>query len=484
MLLLRRLLHIIGAVVVAVGVSMLAAAATSLIYQEWQDAGLIALAAAITMGIGWAVWNYFEQPQNLSMKEGFAVVGLTWIAMALFGTLPFLLTGSLDSFTNAVFETSAGFSTTGASIIADLDAMPRGILMWRSLMQWLGGMGVIVLSIAVLPLLGTGGVALAQAESPGPTPDRLTPRFRETAKRLWFVYVGLTALQAVLLVLGEMTLFEAINHSLTTLSTGGFGTDGASLGGFSSYSQWVVILFMVLAGTSFALHYRALRAPKEYLRNHEFKLYLGIMAAAALIFAIGERAGAAIADAIRDAVFTAVSLVTTSGFATADFGQWGPALQVTIVGLMFVGGMAGSTGGSVTPYRLGVLSGAARSDLRRVIHPRGVFVTRLGGETIRPEVVESVQSFFLLYMFIFMTGTALFAIIAQLDGGGFDVLSSASAVASSLGNVGPALGELGPSNTYFEVPAVNKLLLSFLMLVGRIEIYPILLLFTRELWRR
>jgi trk system potassium uptake protein TrkH len=418
------------------------------------------------------------------MKEGFAVVGLTWIAMALFGTLPFLFTGAISNFIDAMFETSAGFSTTGASVVTDLDAMPRGILMWRSLMQWLGGMGVIVLSIAILPLLGTGGVALAQAESPGPTPDRLTPRFRETAKRLWWVYVGITILEVIFLVLGEMTLFEAINHSLTTMSTGGFGTDGSSLGGFSVYSQWVVIVFMIVAGTSFALHFRALKDPREYLRSAEFKLYISIVAGAAVVFAIGTHAGRAIVDVIRDAIFTSATLITTTGFATADFGLWAPALQIIVFGLMFVGGMSGSTGGSVKPYRLGVLTGAARSDLRRVIHPRGVFVTRLGGETVDDEVVESVQSFFLLYMFIFMTGTVLFSLIVQVDGAAFDMVSSASAVASSLGNVGPALSQLGPSATYIDVPAAGKVLLSFLMLVGRIEIYPILLLFTRELWRK
>lgn len=479
----RRLLHIIGAVVAAIGASMIAAAVTSFIYREWGDGWMILLAAVLTMVIGWLTWSRTERPENLSMKEGFAVVGLTWIAMAVFGTLPFLLTGTLD-FNNAIFETSAGFSTTGASVITDLDAMPRGILLWRSMMQWLGGMGVIVLSIAVLPFLGTGGVALAQAESPGPTPDRLTPRFRETAKRLWYVYLGITVLEIVFLLFGDMTLFEAVNHSLTTLSTGGFGTDGGSLNNFSSYTQWVVIVFMVLAGTSFALHYRGLSDPKEYLKSHEFKLYLGIMGAAAVAFAIGTRNGGAIADIVRDAVFTSVTIVTTTGYATADFGLWAPALQVIVFGLMFVGGMAGSTAGSVTPYRLGVLTGAARSDLRRVIHPRGVFVTRLGGETIDDKVVESVQSFFLLYMFIFMTGTLAFAVIAEFGGGTFDLVSAGSAVASSLGNVGPALSQLGPSNTYVEVAVLNKYLLSFLMLVGRIEIYPILLLFTRELWRK
>jgi trk system potassium uptake protein TrkH len=482
-MLLRRLLHLIGAVVSAIGAAMFAAVVTSLIYREWAEAAWIALAAVITIGFGLLTWNHYERPRDLSRKEGFAIVGLSWFAISAFGTLPYLLTGSIGNITDAFFETAAGFTTTGASVIPDPGLMSHGILIWRALTQWLGGMGIIVLSIAVLPLLGSGGVELARAESPGPTPDRLTPRFRETAKRLWWVYAGLSALQVLFLLFGDMTLFEAIAHTFTTMSTGGFGTDVRSLGAFSAYTQWTVIVFMVLAGASFALHFRALRNPRVYGRNPELRLYLAILFVASVIIAVGNHGGA-IAETIRDAVFTAVSIVTTTGYATADFGAWVPALQVLVLGLMFVGGMSGSTGGSVKPYRLGVLYGAALSDLRRVIHPRGIFVTRFGKEPIPQDIVESVQTFFLLYMFIFMTGTMLFAVFAQTAGAGFDVVSSASAVASSLGNVGPGLSAVGPSSNYLAVPALGKWLLSLLMLVGRLEIFPILLLFTRELWRR
>ncbi len=483
-MLLRRLLHLIGAVVSASGAAMSAAVVTSLIYQEWREAAWIAVAAVVTFAIGLITWNRYERPRDLSRKEGFAIVGLSWFAISAFGTLPYLLTGSIGNVTDAFFETAAGFTTTGASVIPDPGLMSHGILMWRALTQWIGGMGIIVLSIAVLPLLGSGGVELARAESPGPTPDRLTPRFRETAKRLWWVYAGLSALQVILLVFGDMTLFEAIAHTFTTMSTGGFGTDARSLGAFSAYTQWIVIVFMILAGASFALHFRALRDPRVYGRSPELKLYLAILVLASAIIAIGIHSAGSVAHTIRDAVFTAVSIVTTTGYATADFGLWVPALQVLVIGLMFVGGMSGSTGGSVKPYRLGVLAGAAQSDLRRVIHPRGIFVTRFGKEAIPREIVESVQSFFLLYMFIFMTATMLFAVIAQMEGAGFDVVSSASAVASSLGNVGPGLGAVGPSSNYLAVPALGKWLLALVMLVGRLEIFPILLLFTRELWRR
>ncbi len=480
---LRPLLHLIGVVVAAVGVSMLAPAAVALIYQEWAAALQIGLAAAVTTGFGLVARRVFEAPRTLSTREGFAIVGLSWFVISVFGTLPYLFTGEIGSFTNAFFETAAGFTTTGASIVPDPAELGHGVLLWRALTQWLGGMGIIVLSIAVLPLLGVGGVQLARAESPGPTPDRLTPRFRETAKRLWLVYLGFTVGEALLLWIGDMTLFESIAHSFTTMSTGGFGTDVRSLGAFSAYAQWVVVAFMVIAGASFALHFRALRNPTAYLHNAELRIYLGILAAASLVATIGTWGGA-IGGVVRDAVFTVVSIVTTTGFATADFGTWPVALEIMVLGLFFVGGMAGSTGGSVKPYRLGVLYEASRADLRRVIHPRGVFVVRLGKDPVPDEIVESVQSFFLLYMFAFMTSTLVMGILESGLGVGLDLVTSASAVASSLGNVGPGLGAVGPTSNYLVVHDTTKWLLSFLMILGRLELFPVLLLFTRELWRR
>jgi len=480
----RRLLGVIGAVVAAIGSAMSIPVLVALIYREYTDALQITIAAGVTVAIGGWAWRYGRSENTqLTAREGFAIVGLSWIALTFFGTLPYVFTGAIGSFTDAFFETAAGFSTTGASIVPDPGELARGILFWRAFTQWIGGMGIIVLSVAILPLLGVGGVELARAESPGPTPDRLTPRFRETAKRLWLVYLGFTVAEALLLWAGDMTLYEAVAHSLTTMSTGGFGTDVQSLGGFSAYAQWVVIVFMVLAGASFALHFRALRRPRDYLRNAEFRLYTGIIVVASLVAAIGTWAGE-IGDVIRDALFSVTSLVTTTGYATADFGAWPAALQIMVFGLMFVGGMAGSTGGSMKPYRLGVLYQASKADLRKVIHPRGVFVIRLGREVVPDQIVQSVQSFFLLYMFIFMTGTLAFGIIADVAGAGFDLVSSASAVASSFGNVGPGLAAVGPTSNYILVPDAGKWLLSFLMIVGRLEIFPVILLFTRELWRR
>lgn len=491
-LLLRRLLFIVGAVVAASGVVMLPSAAVAAAYGEWADARGIVLAAAITTASGLLAWRRIGAHGVLTTREGFAAVGLSWFVMSAFGTLPYLLTGAIPSLTDAFFETAAGFTTTGSSIVPDPSMLSHGILIWRATTQWLGGMGIIVLSIAILPLLGVGGVELARAESPGPQPDRLTPRFRETAKRLWWVYVGLTVLEIILLSLGDMDPFQAVAHALTTVSTGGFGTEADSLASFSAYTQWVVIVFMFLAGASFALHFRGLRDPGAYRRSGEFRLYALIaFAGVALVLAGLYDTGlernlddTATEPAVRAAAFTAVSIITTTGYATADFGAWVSGLQILIVGMMFLGGMAGSTAGGVKTYRLGVLTRSAAGDLRRLVHPRGIFLTRFGGRTVPTEIVRNVQSFFLFYMFLFMTGTFLMGVIVSRLSADLDLVTSASAVASALGNIGPGLGAVGPAANYVGVPLLGKWLLAVLMIVGRLEIFPVLLLLTRDLWRR
>ncbi len=345
-------------------------------------------------------------------------------------------------------------------------------------------MGVIVLGVAVLPLLGTGGAQLAQAESPGPTLDRVTPRFQETARRLWLVYVGMTVVLIVLLVLGDMDLNQSVIHSFATMSTGGFGTEPDSLGGFSAYTQWVITAFMFAAGVSFVLHYRALTRPIEYFRNSEFNLYLLITLVAIVLVVGGLWEDLSTTDAIRHGAFNTVSILTTTGFASTDFGLWRPALLILVVGLMFPGGMAGSTAGGIKTYRLGVLSKAAYADLRRLVHPRGVFVTRFGGTRISDQIVEAVQSFFLFYMLIFMSSVFLLAFIDANLAEGLDLVTATSAVASALGNIGPGLGEVGPASNYSSLPTLAKWLLSSLMIVGRLEIFPVLVLFTKDLWRR
>ncbi len=483
----RQLSYVIGAVVAASGLTVMPAALTSAIYQEWADFRALVLAGVITMVVGGIFWRYVgRRGSELTSREGFAIVGVSWFVISAFGALPYIISGAIPSYTDAFFETASGFTTTGSSILADPGALGHGLLMWRSLTQWVGGMGIIVLSIAILPLLGVGGVQLARAESPGPTPDRLTPRFSQTAKRLWLLYAAITMTQILMLTFGDMNLFQAIAHSFTTMSTGGFGTEASSMNNFTPYTQWVVIVFMLIAGSSFALLYRGLRRPKAFIESAEFRLY-AVIAIAAIIIVVGGLIATGNGwseSTIRDGAFTSVSIITTTGFGTADFALWVSGLQVFIVGLMFLGGMAGSTAGGVKTFRIGTLAKAAHADLRRLIHPRGVFVTRFGKKAVPEDIVESIQSFFLFYMFLFMTGTFLLAFINSNSATDLDLVTTATAVASALGNIGPGLADVGPTSNYAGIPGAGKWLLSFLMITGRLEVFPVLLLFTPDLWRK
>ncbi len=482
--LLKTVAYVLGSVLLFVAVAMASAALVSALFSEFDTALWIALSAAITALAGYVTRRLVTRPKSITVKQGFATVGLAWFVFSIFGALPYLLTGAIPDITDAVFETASGFTTTGASILPDPSVLPNGISFWRAMTQWLGGMGVIVLGVAILPFLGTGGMQLAKAESPGPTPDRLTPRFQETAKRLWLVYAIITVLEIVMLTLGDMSGFQAVIHSFTTMSTGGFGTEPDSIAGFSDYTKWVITFFMFAAGVSFALHFRAWNKPAEYTRNGEFRLYTFITVVAVVIVAGGLLADLGPADAIRDAAFNTISLTTTTGFASADFGVWRPALQIMIVGLMFLGGMAGSTAGGMKTFRVGVLSKAAFADLRRLVHPRGVFITHFGKAKVTEPVIEAVQSYFLFYMFLFMTGTFGLAFIDANLSEGLDLVTATSAVAASIGNIGPGLGDVGPAANYAGLPGLAKWLLSALMIVGRLEIFPVLVLFTRDLWRR
>lgn len=476
--------YILGSVLGFVSIAMGVAAAVSLAYRESGPAIGIAASAILTALGGWLMRRTSGKPNSLSLKEGFATVGLSWGVFALFGALPFLFTGSIPSVVDAIFESTSGFTTTGFSTVADPSALPYGVLFWRGITQWMGGLGVIVLGVIVLPLLGAGGAKLAQAESSGPTIERLAPRLQHTIYRLLWVYLTITALEVVLLAAGEMTVFESVLHSFATVATGGFGTEATSIAGFSSYTQWVITAFMVIAGTSFALHFRALGRPWRYAQNSEFRLFASILIVASVIVVGGLWAERGSGDAIRLGVFNTVSITTGTGFTTDDIAGWRPTLQIMLLGLMFVGGMVGSTSGAIKTFRIYVLSKAAFADVRRVVHPRGVFVVRMGKKVVRSELVEGVQSFFLFYMLIFLVSTFLLAFIDANVAEGIDMVTTASAVASSMGNVGAGLGQVGPTGGFEHFPALGKLLLSGLMIVGRLELFPVLVLFTKDLWRR
>jgi trk system potassium uptake protein TrkH len=442
---------------------------------------LISSAICIVIGGGVAYSTYGVE-KHIGKREGYIIVSMVWVVFSMFGLLPFWLTGAIPSFTDAFFETMSGFTTTGSSILTDIEALPHGLLFWRSLIQWLGGMGIIVLSLAILPILGVGGMQLFVAEVPGPVPDKLHPRIAETAKRLWVIYLSFTVVEAILLIFGGMSVFDAVCHSFTTMATGGYSTKQASIAFYdSAYIQYVIILFMFIAGANFTLSYHAFHGRfKKVFHNEELRYYLGfVLGITAIIGGVlyFTEGNLGVEKSFRDALFQVVSIITTTGYATADYLLWVPFLSLMIFALMFFGGSAGSTGGGIKIVRVVLLLKNSYYELKRLIHPNAVIPVRLNNRAVSQTIVTNVLAFVVFYMIIFGIGTIVMSIM------GFDMETSLGAVATSLGNIGPGLGEVGPSESFANIPAFGKWFLSFLMLLGRLELFTVLLLFAPAFWK-
>ncbi|HSJ63502.1 MAG TPA: TrkH family potassium uptake protein [Gemmatimonadaceae bacterium] len=471
--------YLVASVLLGIGVALAGCAlvAAAMGDRSALALGLSTLVALLAGGIGRLSTHV---PKDISFREAFAMVSLAWTAVAVVGALPYLFSGVLPSPAAALFESMSGFTTTGSTVLTDIESTPPGILLWRSLTQWIGGMGIVVLGVAVLPYLGVGGMQLFRLEAPGPTTDRLRPRIRETAKLLWTVYAALTVLLVVLFLLGGMTAFDAVNHAFTTMPTGGFSTRSASMAAFGPYVQWVTILFMFLAGTSFTLHYRLLhRGPVAYWRSAEWRLYTGIiLAGTVVVAALLYDQGLSLEERIRDAAFQVVSVVTTTGYGTTDYVLWLPGAQAALFLLFFLGGMAGSTAGGMKMVRVQLVLKHAWIEVRKQLHPRAVILPKVAGKVIPEHVMLNVLGFILLYLLLFGVGTLAMAAF------GLTLPAAAGAAATSISNVGPALAELGPAANFGGIPWGAHLIMSFLMLVGRLEIYTVLLLFHPGLWRR
>lgn len=474
--------NILGILLLINGGFMLLCLPVSFYYQE-ADWVSIAISSFITLsaGLGLRLITKKRDRKDLKKKDGYLIVTAGWIVMSFFGALPYLISGAIPSLTGAFFETISGYTTTGASILNDIEALPKGILFWRSLTQWIGGMGIIVLALAILPFLGIGGMQLFVAEAPGITPDKLQPRIQETAKRLWFLYVGLTLTEAVLLYLAGMGPYDAINHSLTTMATGGFSPNNDSLASESAAIQYIVIVFMFLAGTSFTLTYFALKRNfKKVVKNEEFVVYslfiLAITAIVTLTLLVVRESS--FEESFRDALFQVVSLVTTTGFVSADYTQWAPFLSVLFFILLFVGGSAGSTAGGVKVIRHVVLFKNSFLELKRQLHPSAIMPVRISGKAIEQNIVYNVLAFIMIYILVFLVGVVLLSSMNV----NFD--TAFGAVATSLGNVGPGIGEVGPVNNFADIPTGGKWLLSFLMLLGRLELFTVLMLLSPNFWQK
>ncbi len=476
----RTVFRIVGTLLLLLGASMLLSVGIALIYGDGDALG-IAFSALIVMATGSLLVLLKRGKVDLTLRDGFAVVSLGWFCMSLAGSLPFLITGAIPTFTEAFFESASGFTTTGASILTNIESLPHGILFWRSFTHWVGGMGIIVFSIAILPFLGIGGMQMFKAESPGPTADKLTPRIKSTAEILWGVYVLFTVCEVVLLTLGGMPLFDSACHAFGTLATGGFSTKSASIGYYdSAYIHWVIIVFMFLAGVSFNLHYHALRGqPKQYLQSPEFRFFASIIIAAVLAMtALRLVEGDPLEKSLRESAFTAVSITTTTGYATANFEAWHPVAQIALVLLMIMGGMAGSTGGGMKAIRIQLLMKQARVELHKLVHPQTLYPIRQGGRIIQEEIVLNVLAFALLYAVLLAIGTLIMSLID------LDHVTAFTSVVACLSNIGPGLGGVGPTDNYAAIPGVGKWVLSMMMITGRLEIYTVLVLFTRTFWSR
>jgi len=490
----KIIFHFLGLLLSFNGSFMLLASLMSFFYKDGVTFQ-IAVAGLIALTLGVLVMLITRSSsKEMGKREGYIVVTFGWLVMALSGTIPYLLTGSIPNFSNAFFETISGYTTTGSTILNDIEILPKGVLFWRSLTHWIGGMGIIVLAIAILPLLGIGGMQLFAAEAPGPSADKLHPRISDTAKRLWLIYFGYTAAETILLSLAGMSFFDAINHSMSTLSTGGFSTKNTSLAFWNEHPiiQYIVMMFMFLAGTNFVLSYFAFKGKvQKIFQDEEFNLYFRFILiftfiAGVIIYLYTDTNISSVAhpmvwglaeSSFRHALFQVLAIVTTTGFVSADFTLWTPFLLVFFFGIMFLGGSSGSTSGGVKVVRHLLMIKNGFLEFKRTLHPNAILPVRYNKKAISEKIVFNVLAFFILYMLSFIIGALGFSMI------GLDFESAIGVAASSLGNVGPALGDFGPTANFYSMPTIGKWWCSFLMLIGRLELFTVLILFTPFFWR-
>lgn len=477
----KAILKLMGFLLMIEGLFMFGCIPYSIYYGS-VDLQPILLSAIITLVSGFLLRLIFHKANNreLGTRDAYIIVSFTWILISAYGTLPFMFSNVIPDFTDAFFESISGFSTTGASILRDIEIVPKGVLFWRSLTHWIGGMGIVVLAIAILPYMGLGGMQLFNAEAPGPSVDKLHPRMAETAKRLWGIYVLLTVAQVVLMLLGGMGLFDSLCHAFGTVATGGFGTKNTSYMKYSPYLQYITTIFMFFAGTSFTLHYLALKGKlRKVFKSEEYRAYIGLTLIATIIvaFLLWLIQNFSIEAAFRHALFQVVSIITCTGFASYDYMIWPAFCWFLIFVLMFAGGMVGSTSGGIKIFRHVLLFKNGRAEFRKMIHPNAVFPVRLDGRNVSPEIIHNVLAIFMIYITTFAIGTLI------LIGFGLALPDSMGSVATCMGGIGPGLGTTGPAGNFAHLHDVSKWTLSFLMLAGRLELITIYILFIPAFWR-
>lgn len=475
----RIIFYTLGWVLNFEAIAMIVPALCALIYRE-DCIYVFALCMAVCFLIGLLLT--VKKPKNSSLysKEGYIIVALCWIAISVFGALPFILSSSIQNFTDAFFETVSGFTTTGATILKDIESLPKSILLWRSFTHWLGGMGVLVLLVAVLPLSGGSNMYIMRAESPGPTVSKLVPRVGATAKLLYGIYSVMTVIMLIFLLAGGIGFYESLNIAFATAGTGGFAIKNSSMAEYSSYIQNVTTVFMILFGVNFSIYYLLLiRRFKDILHSDELKAYLGIIITTSVLICINSYSHFnGFLDAIKHSIFQVASIITTTGYATTDFNHWPEFSKLLIVLLMFIGASAGSTGGGIKVIRIITLLKTITKEIRLAINPKRVFKVSVDGRPIEHETVRAINVFIMSYLVLFI----IFLMIISLDN--YDFTTNFTAVLTSINNVGPGLNLVGPVENFSLFSPLSKITLSFAMLAGRLEIFPMLILFMPSYWKK
>ncbi|WP_300382124.1 TrkH family potassium uptake protein [Clostridium sp.] len=451
------------------------------LYYKQSDRSAFAISIILIATIGYIMSQKNVYNKKIKSKEGLAIVTLGWILVSFFGALPFVISGSIPSFVDAFFETVSGLTTTGSTLVDNIEDLPKGILFWRSFTHWIGGMGILVFTLAILPTLGVGGFQIFKAESPGPVKDRIVPKIKDTAKILYITYMALTIVEMILLMLGGMTLYESSIHTFGTVGTGGFSSRSASIGAYNStYIHIVISVFMILSGANFSLYFALYKGKwRELFKNKELRFYLGVIFSATILIGLNLNFTSYknIGLSLRDSLFQTSSIITTTGYATVDFDKWPTFSKSILFLLMFIGGCAGSTAGGMKNIRIVVLLKLVKRQIAKTFHPRAMIPVKLDGKSIPSDTIASITSFFVLYIFIFVIGT----IIISLEGIGLE--SSASAIVTALSNVGPGFGVIGPTQTFSGFSNFSKIFMSFLMLLGRLELFTILALIAPKNWK-
>ena len=482
----RIVIKTLGALLLIESAFMVLPTVVSWLYHE-ADTAVFCLSTLITFlfgAVGVLIGRNAEK--HVAEREGYLIVAIVWVVFSFFGLLPFYLSGAIPSYTDAFFETISGFTTTGATILNDIERLSHGCLLWRSLTQWLGGMGIIVLSLAILPMFGLGGMQLYAAEVTGVSYEKLSPRIADTAKRLWALYLLLTIIEALLLWAFKMDLFDAVNHSLTTIATGGYSTKNLSIAYYDSAAiQYTISFFMLISGINFALlYYLILFKPSRLLKDEETHWYLGAVAVVTLVLSIGLFVHSTVWSfssaerSFRTALFTTIATMTSTGFSVDNYMLWKPFLWVIVFFLMFTGASSGSTSGGVKWVRIAIFAKNGIAEFKRRIHPNAIVPAKINGKAITQQTIGNVMAFMMFYILIIVVSTLIFCAL------GVDFDESIGATVSAIGNIGPAIGQFGPAGTFASFPTLGKWWMAFVMLVGRLEIFTVLLLFSPALWRK